>query len=351
MSESGTHTDRKFVAIWQSKDPHEYEWICEIFGDLIREHVFDGRHEYVCDNALLIDAFILTTPMSYYQKFAGRDSFLIHLLDENYDGGYERYRPFSAVFRKHWASAFASNRVHRLPLGYSNGFAAPDHITPASERSYLWSFVGAANKSSRPGIFPAMGRLSPYKICISDDFVAPSNLKVERGRVPPPQVARLLQDSAFAPSPMGNVNIECYRTYEALEAGAIPLVERRWTLDYYKELFGDNPLPAFRSWRKAAAFVDDIGRRPAQLDELQATCVDWWNKAKQTYRDEVKMLIGEATSDSGNNDYAILDRVMSKKWQYSELLRHQTASTLRLRLVRQARRLLSTGKWRVSHGK
>ena len=49
---------QKFTAIWQAADPKEREWIEELFGPYIQEHVFDGAHSLVLDNAILMDAFI-----------------------------------------------------------------------------------------------------------------------------------------------------------------------------------------------------------------------------------------------------------------------------------------------------
>jgi hypothetical protein len=39
------------------------------------------------------------------------------------------------------------------------------------------------------------------------------------------QYAELLSNSKFALSPRGNYSVDCFRVYEALEAGAIPIIE------------------------------------------------------------------------------------------------------------------------------
>lgn len=57
---------------------------------------------------------------------------------------------------------------------------------------------------------------------------------------------RAMLDSIFSPCPQGNVLLETPRVYEALQCGSIPIVERRLTLDYYKQLLGPHPLPTVR---------------------------------------------------------------------------------------------------------
>jgi hypothetical protein len=115
----------KFTAIWQAKKPHELPWIEEIFGDLIGEHVFDGNHEIVLDNSLLFDSFIKRVPHEYYRRFEGKNAFLVHFLDETYDGGYERYDPFRGIIRNYWSTAFNTERV----FVFSGGLHEPRQAT------------------------------------------------------------------------------------------------------------------------------------------------------------------------------------------------------------------------------
>ena len=118
---------RKYTAIWQSRVPHERDWIEEIFDPYISGHVTDGKHRVVLDNAILMDAFIQCHDPAYYAQFRGRNAFLVHFLDETYEGGYERYNNFRGVFRCFWSNTFDSNRVMKMPLGYCRGMARRGH--------------------------------------------------------------------------------------------------------------------------------------------------------------------------------------------------------------------------------
>lgn len=336
---------KRYTAIWQSATPHEFEWIDEIFGPYIKEHVYDAEHRVVLDDAILFDAFINRYDPAYYESFRGRNAFLVHFLDESYRGGYERYLNFKGVFRKHWSDFFNGEGVFPIPLGYCNGFRRQGALTPASERSYAWSFAGAAAKSSRPDAISALSAIAPHRVIATDGFEL-KGLEIERTALGPGESAALLRESVFAPAPMGNVNLECFRIYEALEAGSIPILEKRLTLDYYTSLLGAHPLPIFRTWRQAARYVNEIRFDPARLDALQERCVEWWDGHKRQLVGSIGDFLAERSARSPDNFYS--DRAASPFWQHIELLRHQNATALTWRVRRQAVRLLKSGRYRVS---
>lgn len=335
----------KFTAIWQAEDSHEFEWIDEILGPFIGEHVVDGKHEIVLDNAILIDAFIERHPKEYYQSFAGRNAFLVHFLDETYNGGYARYEPFGGVLRQFWSPVFESRFVRPFPLGYSNGFRGTEPIVPASKRPLAWSFAGAVGKSSRPEAVRAFGRLKPYTLVAPDGF-EDKGLEISRERLSGPESRRLYEDTVFAPSPMGNVNIECYRVYEALESGCIPIVERRPWLDYYRDLLGkDHPIPTFPSWATAARFAEGLMAQTDRLDALQAECVAWWKGYKTKLTAEAGALFANPpVREPGER--LVAPSAESSTWQHLELVRHQSLSSMGRRVGLLANRVVSSGRYR-----
>ena len=282
----------KFTAIWQSKTPHELPWTEEIFGDLIAEHVFDANHEVVLDDAILLDSFIKRVPHDYYRKFEGKNAFLVHFLDETYEGGYERYDHFRGVIRNYWSTAFNRRRVFIHPAGYWNP-AKPQFktFTPASRRKYLWSFDGELRKSSRPEAVKALRRIEPH-------FLRDTGPTYEKATlVFKPEYQEVLSDSAFAPAPMGNVMLETPRIYEALELGSIPLIETRRAYPYFEHVLGSHPLPTFERWGDATAFVERHARDPAALDALQRSCLDWWADFKVGLSRRVRDFIASAPQD------------------------------------------------------
>jgi hypothetical protein len=344
-----------YTAIWQSPNPREREWIEEIFGPFFNSQVTDGKHELVLDDAILFDAFVYCNNVSYYEQFRGKNAYLVHFLDENFEGRYEEiYRSFRAVFRCHWSNAFNEKYVKKMPLGYSNGMGRAERpIGSASQRKYVWSFAGQLAKSSRPDMAKALLPIQPYFLAGTDDVSGLTFLSKEdreAKRLTPQGFSNLLFDSTFSPCPMGNVQLECFRPYEALECGSIPIVERRLTLDYFHELLGEHPIPTVRSWPEARHFIERMLQRPSEIDALQDRCLSWWDNYKRNYREQLVELIGERAGDPTPVNEPIMRTIYSiPGWRIVELLRHHDANAVVRRVQKQVFRLLRQGKLRVAH--
>ncbi len=343
---------QKLTAIWQSENPHEREWVDEIFGPYIAEHVTDGRHELAMDNALLVDAFVHCFDKAYYAKFRGRNAYLVHFLDENFDGGYERYENFRGVFRGHWSNVFNPKYVRKMPLGYCNGLPRREHLRPAAQRSYVWSFAGHVDKSSRPEMATELARVEPHYLFSSSPipgFVTPLSTPEYPRLLPPAAYYDLLFDSTFSPCPMGNVNLECFRVYEALECGSIPIVEKRWTMDYFRTLFGDHPIPTVGSWREGRQLIGKLLRDPTGLNALQETCIHWWRNFKSEYSASAGRFLAERSTSAAEPEPAVSGLYRMPLWQSIELLRHHNARAALKRVRRQVARVLQNGQLRVAH--
>jgi hypothetical protein len=344
----------KFTVIWQSERHASRDWVNEIFGPMIAEHVYDGKHELVLDNALLVDNFVYARPIDYYTKFRGRNAFLIHFADEFYEKGLEVYTNFRGVYREFWASIFNPKYIMRLPSGYTVGTGRRSAPVAASERTYVWSFLGEMSKASRPDVARELSRVEPHFLFSTDRLAGWTIYNATPDgprRLPRETCAEILSQSTFAPAPMGNAHTECFRTYEALEAGAIPILEKRLTLDYYRTLLGEHPIPTVRSWREARRLVMELIQQPARLDELQAECMTWWQNFKQSYSREVCEFLMERSADP---ELLTVDKLASKwgrtpSWRTIELLRHHDTRAVLRRLQRQARRVATTGNWRVAY--
>jgi hypothetical protein len=149
---------------------------------------------------------------------------------------------------------------------------------------------------------------------------------------------------------MGNVQVESFRLYEALEAGSIPIVEKRWTLDYFRLLLGEHPIPTVRSWAEARDLVKRLAADPDGLNALQDRCLSWWDAYKRAYRDAAGAFIQQRSGDSVPVQEPIMTRKYSLPgWRLIELLRHHDANAFARRVHRQASRILRKGTLRVAH--
>jgi hypothetical protein len=347
---SGLHPNGKYTAIWQAERFYETEWLMRIFAPHISNHVVDGKHEIVMDNAIVFDSFVYSRDPAYYEKFRGKNSFLVHLSDEFFELGYDRYLPFRGVFRTMWSDVFNPKYVMQIPLGFSVNMVASD--VKASERRYAWSFVGDAEKTSRPDALRALSSIEPH-VCFSSTEVPGITFfrATTKGKkkIPREDFVRYLGQSAFAPAPMGNGSLESCRIYDALECGAIPIIERRMTLDYFKRLLGDHPLPTVSSWSEARRLMEQISRDPKRLDELQQQCLEWWKSHQSTVTEKIGSFL-EERSQATDAVVPLQSRLpLLPCWNYFELIRHHNLSALNRRLVRQFNRVMKDRKWRIAH--
>ena len=286
----------------------------------------------VCTNSVNLQAI----PGWFYEEVRRTPGVgLLHLSDEWFGEDYNCYRAFSFVLRMYYSRLLDRPGILNVPLGVI-GFAPSRDIVPSSSRRFVWSYFGTL-MASRPDMLAAFSSLFPS--CSID--------RRGHGRVTRPEFLEILGNSVFAPAPMGNVMLETWRLYEALEYGCIPIVERRISMDYFHDLLGDHPIPCFGSWRQARRFVEDLMNRPRDLDALQLEVASWWSLEKVRWRDRVAAFVrgglrGDYRAAMESSRYP---RGLARRfWQCSELMRHHSPSALRRRIARQCGRVVT--RWR-----
>ena len=149
--------------------------------------------------------------------------------------------------------------------------------------------------------------------------------------------------------PHGNVNIECFRTYEALEWGAIPIVEKRWGLDYYDKLLGDHPMPTVRSWSEARRMIQAMVKNGDQINRLQQECIEWWDGYKRSYTASIAEFLESRARDGSANNRVVSKLSRIPGWRVFELARHHNASALFRRVGLHAKRLFKERKLLVGY--
>lgn len=267
-----------FTGIWQGSDLGQIDWLRDIFGDNIKKWIFDQTHSAVLDDSILFDRYVNSHDPGYYRRFSTLNAFIVDLADENYDSKISVYRNFKGVLRCYWSGVFREDAVWFIPLGTQTKVDEDVPLTRSNSRSLVWSFLGALDKSSRPDMVKGLSSVEPHLLFGTD---SPVDLTMWNRSTDGPrrytaeQAEAILRDSIFAPSPIGNFNIECWRVYEALACGAIPIVEKRASLDYYKGLWGEHPVPTVSSWREGKELIDELLIDPAKLDVLQKEVLDW----------------------------------------------------------------------------
>lgn len=195
-----------------------------------------------------------------------------------------------------------------VPLGAPAMGNAP--ISEIQERRYGWGYAGRVQSPARAAALKSFLHVSdasrtPYVLHVTAGLeeeglrsweegsvwsLAGNQTSWREGRrraVDPRSYQGMLRDVVFVPSPAGT-STECYRTYEALEAGAIPVV----ATSYYHRWF-DAPFPVVDgAWtHDSVRNLFSLLRDPAKLEDLAAQCQEWWSRLKASLPNQVRDLI------------------------------------------------------------
>jgi hypothetical protein len=264
---------------------------------------WDGRHAAVVRQVL--------------REFAahGTPVCLVHLSDEYLASPIDFYPLASVVFRNYYRHAASRQpNVLHIPLGYKSGFV--DGLAPRAigDRQHRWFFAGEI-KCSRRQMLAAAEQIPGGRAVITTRWKDPNGLSTA-------DYAAALANTVFAPCPRGNDSVDCFRVYEALEAGAIPIVEddgrfdaplrlmhvplavrtpvrprSRWSVrlrsrfgpSYWLALYGAKfPLPRIHRWEELPGLVAQ-----ANAEELAKAAGAWWQELKRRTREQVARRMGQ----------------------------------------------------------
>lgn len=270
----------------------ETQWIRELLalGEVTAEEIRDLDGTQVIPRAIIVvnhgidyEAYL----NMYHDKKVPYG--VIHLSDETLTASTKFYAsPYCLfVFRNYHHPMLPSNvknKVVTFGLGYKNGFANT-HPLP-QEKYYLWSFAGNVHTPERMAAVQPFEQLVPHRVhTTTDGFNSASGLSTEAYR-------KLLDDSKFVICPIGQGNIDSFRVYEALEAGAIPVVLANtqfqpYIPSYWHSMFpwirGSIPMLIHNDWQQAAETVKAIVQDREQYVQLRDQAASFWKEAKKIW--------------------------------------------------------------------
>lgn len=268
----------------------ERDWVRFLLSGLrVTHHTSVDTRSPPVDNALVILGNDIAKPdvRAYIESYARANCRhgLIHLSDEYFRHDISAYASAAIVFRTCYRPAVPDNT---FALGYKQGFWAgytgPGAIgVTVNDRPYVWAFAGNLDKCDRPQMMLAMRSIKPHIVHRTSFWNSPDCLSTADYR-------ETLLMATFVPSPQGNYSLDCFRTYEALEAGCVPIVMRQTTaqpFNYYKKLFSAMgfgepiPFPQVNDWKEAAAFVIGARKDATRLEQLRVDCYNWWTRYKE----------------------------------------------------------------------
>jgi hypothetical protein len=274
--------------IWQTNKENSWEcdWIEHLFQKTEHKTITDYNQTQFIDRSYIVynagvnnDAYINSLSKS------GKKFGLIHLSDEWDKDSTANYSLADVVLRNYYKDLGPT--VINFPLGWMNSFPHTISPKPISGRKYVWSFSGHVDKTTRPMMAEYMSKIPDgigyFKKC-------GENWGPFQGHaLTPTQLAEMYNDSIFVPCPQGNQSIDSFRVTEALQAGALPIVERS---EYWSNLFGqDHPLIEIDSWDQAPAIVANLTQEHTLLEQKRSATYTWWIKYCDNLQNTIKGLL------------------------------------------------------------
>jgi|LakMenEpi03Aug12_release.lakeMendotaPanAssembly.Ray.scaffolds.fasta_scaffold273441_1 hypothetical protein len=201
-----------------------------------------------------------------YTDLAAHTKLLLHqYCQKNYD--YNKYNNIIQIPLGYMTGMFNNKISKDLTLGDKN-FALNIKLKPISERKYKWTFIGRIKQDRRIILFK-------FSRKIKEKFYG-KNIK-------PSNMFDVYNDSIFIPNGRGNFTLDCFRIYEAILSGCIPVIvgknDELDTIFYY-----NNDKPPFiieKTWdnaiNKCMYLLDNI----KELENVQQQNYKWLeNKIK-----------------------------------------------------------------------
>ncbi|MGH9210642.1 MAG: hypothetical protein ACRD2C_08155 [Acidimicrobiales bacterium] len=304
----------------------EQPWVRSLLGPWVGDVVDDPERKVVLPDSIVVSDRPDLLRNKYLAAVRRHGTVgLLHISDHHYRCGLEAYRSFGFVWRTYYHSGLSDWAVRQLPLGPElvadvSIEPTPAALRPPGGRLYTWSFVGSL-AGRRAGMIEAFRLVDGGQEHSTAASSGPDSPWPD-----PAAVLELLGESVFVPCAAEGVQLESSRIYEALEMGAIPIVERRRRFDYFRELFGEHPLPTVRSWAEAPALVRGLLADQRRLTLLHERMVSWWAEAKAALsygmRDDIEQCFAASLRGVERSSIA-LDRPAPRWRGQVEMLRHR----------------------------
>jgi hypothetical protein len=216
---------------------------------------------------------------------AGCKFYILHLSDEYGTDPIDFYDwPHCLGVVRNYVRPGLNAKVRIIPLGFHwaipNGDPA-GHTPRPPFRELVWSFIGTSWAGRREKLAPLGGIPGESKLIFMDEWNSPAMLGREA-------TLSILLNSWCVPCPAGN-NVETFRIYEALEAGAIPILVKEEGHDAFFAWLGQwLPLLAVSSWQNAAEIIFTLKSKPEVYEQYRAQLLVAWEVMKADARKAVR---------------------------------------------------------------
>jgi len=266
----------------------ETAWIKTVMldgADLIYEPITNSLYDSLPDDTPIVvytlgDNNLQLIKMLRKWSSAGKKFYLLHLGDAALLDPIDVYSlpGCLAVVRNYiHPGLHPSPHLLSVPLGYQ--YKCDTAVD--TERDLVWSFLGTNWHKRKELLTPFLEMPSKHHVLFVEDWFSPSKLNAS-------DMYSYMKRSMFVPCPSGE-NYETYRIYEALEAGAMPVLVRD-SKEFTDFITSFLPLKVFDSWDDAALITFSMSNNKTKLNDYRTNVLNAWVKYKKQITSNVKTL-------------------------------------------------------------
>lgn len=154
-------------------------------------------------------------------------------------------------------------------------------------KKYIWSFMGQVKgKPTRENMLAKLKNIPGKKfVHITEEWNDKNQIKIS-------EYKQILKDSVFVPCPSGwggAIGLkDCFRLYETLEAGSIPIVEKD-DYKYFDSFFPGHPLiQVSTDWEEIEDVINDLLKDEDRLKSYNEKLIKWWSDYKIALKAKIK---------------------------------------------------------------
>ena len=181
---------------------------------------------------------------------------------------------------------FTENKsVFQIPLGYAKGYLSNQlPLKPMNIRKYNIAFIGEMKENRWDMLNVFQREQNAFIQQVKNTW------NIDTLPMSPSKTYEIYSDSKFVLCGRGNATLDSFRIYEAIVAGAIPIVvgERQEYVDTFW-YDGDIPLVLFApTWEDAYTKYLDILTDNNYLDSIQSGLLSWWKRVHYRLRKQIE---------------------------------------------------------------
>lgn len=186
------------------------------------------------------------------------------------------------------------------------------------DKKYTWCFAGQIHvQGDRAKMIESLKKCNgKYHLHVADGWRSENSLSTE-------QYKNVLSESIFVPCPRGNTSVDTFRLYEALEVGAIPIVEKS---DYWRNLLGEHPLIETASWENISNDINLLLQNSQWIIEHSKKVESWWVEYKKQLKQNIAKIVaakGELGLHKQKQNNTLIDPLLKTKQKEFISLKNQ----------------------------